>query len=549
MLFDFLALISSTEVSETRRAGEIIFAMGETGRVMYVMRAGQAQIRIGDMVLDTVGKGNIIGEMALLDDDVRSASAFALSDCEMVPIDKRRLLDLVRQEPLVAIEMTKVLVHRLRAMNFLAHHDSLTRLPNRVLFQEKCRVAILRARRRATTLGVLFIDLDHFKTINDSLGYAAGDLLLTAVAARLRGPLHELDTLARVGADEYAVLMEDIGSGSDLAAVAQSLLDTLSKPFPVSGQKIYVSASIGISCYPQDGQDDQTLLKNADAAMHCVKEQGRSGYGFFSAELNALALETLTLKNHLREALDRHEFLLNYQPRIDIASGRICGVEALIRWRHPELGLVPPTKFIPIAEQAGMIDAIGEWVLRTGCAQRKAWLDRGLPRFRIAINLSARQLRQPDLGERIVAILGETGLDANSLELEITESVIMDDPAKAVCLLRELRSMGITVSLDDFGTEYSSLGYLKQFPLDYMKVDQSFVRGIPFDRDDVAITKAIVTLARNLGLKVIAEGVESEEQLAFFQDQGCEEIQGFLFSGPLAADDMEALLRQHMNER
>lgn len=547
MPFDFLSLLSSADVPETRKAGEIIFEMGEPGRLMYIIKTGYAQIRIGDTVFDTIEKGGFIGEMALLDDDVRSAGAFALTDCEIVPIDKRRLLELLREEPLVAVEMAKVLVRRLRTTNFLVHHDALTRLPNRALFQERCRFAIMRAQRRATTIGILFIDLDHFKTVNESLGYAAGNQMLNAVATRLRSPLHELDTLARLGADKFAVLLEDITSGHTLAETSQRLLDALSNPFVVSGQNRYLSASVGISCYPQDGEDDETLLKNADSAMHRAKQQGGNSYCFFSAELNALALEALTLQNYLRQALDRGEFLLNYQPRVDIASGRITGVEALIRWQHPKLGLIPPTKFIPIAEQTGMIDAIGEWVLRTGCAQQKTWLASALPRFRIAINLSVRQLRRPDLKQRIAAILDETGLDASCLELEITESAVMEDPTRTGYVLKEIRSMGIAIALDDFGTEYSSLGYLKQFPFDYLKIDQSFVHGLPGDPDAVAITKAVIVLAKNLHLKVVAEGVESEQQLTFLKEHGCEEYLGYLFSRPLPVDAMETLLHRNLS--
>ena len=545
-MVDFSALLTNGDVPETRKAGEIIFAMGEPGRVSYVIQSGQVQISISGTVFDIVEKGGIIGEMALLDDDVRSADAVAVTDCELVAIDKERLLDVLHKQPSIAVNMAKVMVHRLRTMNFLANHDPLTRLPNRTLFQERCRTAVMRAQRRATILGVLFIDLDHFKTINESFGYSSGDLLLNEVATRLRGSLHELDTLARLGADEFAVVLEDVVSGQDVAAVAQNLLDELSKPFALAGQTIYVSASVGISCYPQDADDAQTLLKNADTAMRGAKMRGRNCSYFFSPELNALALERLTLKNHLRQALDRRELHLNYQPRVDLASGRINGVEALIRWRHPESGFVSPTKFIPIAEQAGLIDRIGEWVLRAACVQQRAWLACGLPSFRIAVNLSVQQLRQPDLKKRIAAILDETGLDATALELEITESVFMEDAATAEAVLKELRSLGIGIALDDFGTGYSSLGYLKQFPLDFLKIDQSFVRGIPGNVDDVAITRTIITLAKTLGLKVIAEGVESEEQLAFLKAHGCEQFQGYLFSRPLPAEEMEALLKKNL---
>lgn len=543
--FDFSTLLSGADVAETRMAGEMIFEMGEPGQRMYVVVAGQVQIKLANMVYDSVEKGGIIGEMALLDDDVRSASAFAGENCRLVAVDKKRLLDWIQERPRIAIEIAKIMVRRLRAMNFLAHHDKLTQLPNRNLFQDRCRVAVMRARQLESTLGVLFINLDHFKSINESLGYAFADLLLSQVATRLRSQTYELDTLARMGADEFAILL-DVENSRDLAGVAGGILDLFSKPFVLAGQEIYISASIGISCYPQDCEDAQSLLKNADTAMHGAKARGRNCSYFYAADMNALALETLTLKNHLRQALDRQEFHLNYQPRIDLDSGRIQGVEALIRWRHPERGMVTPAAFIPLAEQMGLIDRIGEWVLETACAQHKAWLDSGLPPFRIAVNLSARQLRQPDLTQRIAAILDVAGLEATYLELEVTESVFMEDAATASSMLTQLRSMGIAIAMDDFGTGYSSLSYLKQFPLDFLKIDQSFVRGIPDSVNDMAIVRTIITLAKTLGLKVIAEGVEAKQQIAFLKLYGCEQYQGFHFSRPLMANDMGALLRKNL---
>jgi len=543
--FDFSVLQSKLGSPRTCRAGEVIFAMGEAGDVLYVLLEGEAQVKIGDVVFETIARGGILGEMALLDDEehARSASAVALSDCTIVAVDRDSLLRLVREQPDVALEIAKVTVRRLRATNFLTQHDMLTRLPNRALFQESCRTAILRAQRRGTSVGVLYVDIDHFRSVNESLGYGAGDRLLCEVADRIRASLHELDVLARLGEDEFAVLLEDLPSGTALADAAQDILLRLARPFAIEGREVDVTASAGVSCYPQNGDDAQTLLRNAETAKRVAKEQGRNGFSFYSPELQVIAIEALNLRNQLRHAIQRDELSLNYQPRIAVSSRGITAVEALLRWKHPELGMVPPNKFIPIAEQAGMIEEIGEWVLRTACAQQASWLRHGLAPSRMAVNLSVRQLRRADLHRRIATILEEIGLDPRHLELEITESAVMEDPARTVYLLKELRAVGVAVALDDFGTEYSSLGYLKQFPLDYLKIDQCFVRGIPGAADDVAITKAIITLGKNLGLKVVAEGIETEAQFSFLADQACEEAQGYLFSKPVPVEQATALLR------
>lgn len=545
MPIDFSVLLTDEDVIETRKAGEAILDMGARGDVMYIVKSGRAQIRIGEFVFETVEAGGILGEISLLDNEVRSASVFAVTDCEIAPINRARLLELVRQDPAIAIEMLKVTTSRLRATNYLAHNDSLTNLPNRIHFQERCRLAISRAERSGTLVGVLFIDLDDFKSINESLGYAAGDKVLQEVSRRFRAQLHELDIVARLGADEFAVLLEDIVDVHDLVNTAQTLLTALSTPVLISGRRLYVTASVGISCYPQDGSDPTTLLKNADTAMYEVKKQQSNGYHFFSAALNAIAVEALNLKTRLREAIEREEFSVYYQPRVSIASGRITGIEALIRWQHPEIGFVPPAKFIPVAEQTGLIDVIGDWVLTTACAQYKVWLSSGNPLPSIAVNLSLRQVRRLDLAERIEAILKKVGLDPRHLELEVTESVMMQDPARTIRLLEHLRSIGITIAVDDFGTGYSSLGYLRQFPLDCMKIDQSFIAGVPGDLNDVAITKTVITLAQNLKLRVIAEGIENREQMAFLRQWGCDEIQGYLFSKAVPAGDMGLLLKEN----
>ncbi len=539
MAFDFTTLLAGQLPERRVTAGEAIFEMGEEGDRMYVLLEGQAQIRAGSVVLDTVSAGGVLGEMAVLDDERRSAGAFALTDCRLICLDKGALMQQISAQPQLAIELARLGVHRLRAMDFLAQHDALTRLPNRVLFQERIHRAIMRAQRNNGGFGVLFVNLDHFQTINDSLGYAAGDLLLAAVADRLRTSLHELDTLARLGADEFAVLVETGSTGQQQASTAQTLLESLARPFAVGGQEIFVSASIGISCFPEDGDDEETLLAHADAALHRAKERGRNQYGFFSAELNTLAREALTLKSNLRQAIERREFVLYYQPRVDPQTRRLLGVEALIRWRHPALGMVPPSKFIPLAEQTGLIETIGDWVMETACAQRAAWTAQGQPPFRVAVNLSLRQLAAGNIEARLGQLLEQYGVPPDQLELEITESVLMEDPSGAMHVLKKLRQQGIGIALDDFGTEYSSLSYLKHFPLDYMKIDQSFVRGIPADPDDIAIVRTVLALARNLKLGVIAEGVETEAQWQFLRELGCDEVQGYYLSRPLPVDELE----------
>jgi len=464
----------------------------------------------------------------------------------VVEIGRDELLKLVHAQPDVTLEFCKVMIRRLRKTTVLTYHDSITGLPNRFRFQELCRTALVRAKRQGTTVGLLFVDLDHFQTINESLGFALGDELLSAVAARLRETLDQVHSVARLLADGFGVLLEDLGSTHEYAAVAEQILAAFARPFVLGGRAHYVTVSIGVSCYPQDGKEPDELLRSAESATGRAQSAGGNSYQFYSSELYALAVETLHLRNGLRQAIERDQFHLGYQPRVDVSSGAIKGVEALLRWNHPEIGIIPPAKFIPIAEQAGIIDTIGDWVLRQACMQMRTWLASGLKPFRVAVNLSARQLRRMDLTQRIAFILKDTGLEAHHLELEITESTLMEDPDRAVVLLNELRKMGVQVTLDDFGIEYSSLTYLKHFPLDYMKIDQSFMRGIPTARDDVAIAKAIITLAKNLGLRVIAEGVETGKQLAFLVDQRCEEYQGYLFSRPMLAEQIEPLLRANL---
>jgi diguanylate cyclase (GGDEF)-like protein/PAS domain S-box-containing protein len=420
----------------------------------------------------------------------------------------------------------------------LAHFDGLTGLPNRTMFNERLNHALTHARRNERSLAVLFIDLDRFKNINDTLGHDAGDHVLREIARRLRGCLRESDTVGRLGGDEFVVQVEEPPRPLNAAVVAQKLLDATSMPFVVQGQEFHITASIGISTYPDDGADLQTLMKNADIAMYRAKEHGKNNFQFYSAQFNVHSLERLTLESNLRRALARDEFLLHYQPIMDVRSGLITGVEALLRWQEPALGLIPPAQFIQLAEETGLIVPIGEWVLKTACARNKAWQDRGWAPVRIAVNLSPRQFAHEDLLQDVARVLKETGMDPRLLDLEITEGVVMRNPEQAVGLLTRLKALGIHVSIDDFGTGYSSLNYLKRFPLDTLKIDRTFISDLPGNQDDAAITRAIVAMAHSLRLRVVAEGVETAEQLNFLRDCDCDEVQGYYFSRPRAERDI-----------
>lgn len=429
-------------------------------------------------------------------------------------------------------------------LQYLALHDALTQLPNRALFQDRFRDAIARAGRHKTGVGLLFIDLDRFKAVNDSLGHQVGDVLLQSVAERLTSCLRATDTVARLGGDEFAVLLDELADSLDAAAAAQKLLDALAHPFQQDGHELFTSASIGISCYPDDGDDVHELLRNADTAMYKAKEHGRNTYTFFASEMNDQAYENLMLASSLQTALSRDEFILHYQPCVELASGKITGVEALIRWRHPELGLLPPGRFIPIAEETGLITRIGEWVLEQACRQSRAWRDAGLAPVRMAVNLSARQFRQPGLMAKVAEVTREYAVYPGMLELEITESMMMQMPERTRPVLQQLHDAGVSIAMDDFGTGYSSLSYLRHFPLDYLKIDRTFVNGIPDDADQMTITHTIIAMAKSLKIKLIAEGIETFEQYAFLLEQGCEEGQGYYFSTPQPPAKVEALLRK-----
>ncbi|MGI8734483.1 MAG: putative bifunctional diguanylate cyclase/phosphodiesterase [Pyrinomonadaceae bacterium] len=438
-----------------------------------------------------------------------------------------------------------------KQLNHLAYHDALTTLPNQALLKDRLQQAIALARRNEQMLAVMLVNLDRFKIINDTLGYVTSDQLLQEVATRLSGCVRDSDTVARLGSDEFALLLTQIGRAEDAAKVAQGIKDVLESPFHFAGQELFAQASIGISLHPDDGSDAMALLKTAGTALNRAKEQGGNDYQFYTSGRTTKALRQLVFENNLRPGLEREEFLVYYQPQVNIESFQIVGIEALVRWQHPGLGLLYPQEFIRMAEESGLIVSLGEWILRAACVQSKSWQDAGFEPLRLAINLSARQFQQPRLIPIIEQILTETGLDPRYLEFELTEGSVMKDPDEAIKKLNELKQMGVTISIDDFGTGHSSLSYLKRFPIDTLKIDQSFVREISTDPEVTAIVTAIITLAHALKLNVIAEGVETEEQLKFLRSLGCDEVQGFLFSKPISADEFTAMLieRSGINSR
>ena len=425
----------------------------------------------------------------------------------------------------------------------LAYYDFLTDLPNRQLLQDRLKQALAQAHRYQRQVGVLFLDLDRFKRINDTLGHVSGDRFLQTIAERLRECTREADTVARLGGDEFVIVLSAVNRIQDVLNIASGILETVSRPIRLGGHEVFCSTSIGIAVYPMDGEDDEILLKNADTAMYAAKDRGRNTYQFFSEEMNHRAMERMTIETHLRRALRNEELLLHYQPQIDLKSGRIMGVEALVRWNHPTRGLVAPNTFIPLAEESGLIIPVGEWVLRTACAQARTWQEAGFPLQRIAVNLSARQFSQEGLVDMIEMILRETELDPDCLELELTESALMTSTSDAIMTLTDLRVRGIHLSIDDFGTGYSSLSYLKDLPIDRIKIAQEFVRDIPQCEDDATIVEAIIAMGRSLRLQVIAEGVENRDQLEFLKERGCHEMQGYYFSRPLPVDSMTDLMQ------
>jgi diguanylate cyclase (GGDEF)-like protein/PAS domain S-box-containing protein len=426
----------------------------------------------------------------------------------------------------------------------LAHFDALTNLPNRRLVQDRIHQAIVAAQRTGAEFAVLFIDLDKFKDINDTHGHDVGDRLLEMVAQRLTESLRAQDTVGRQGGDEFIVLLASLSTAEDSARVAKKILDALAVPFDLNGQNLPSGASIGIAVYPHDGTDVATLLKNSDTAMYAAKAAGRSNYQFFATAMNEASAERLLLEGSLRHAIGHNELLLHFQPLVNIASGNIVATEALVRWNHPQLGQIGPTRFIPVAEESGLIVPLGEWVLRQACMQLLQWREQGIEPPRMVVNLSPRQFRQKHLLRNFYRVLSETGVDPHWLGLEITESVIMDNPEISIGILNQLKTLGFELSLDDFGTGYSSLSYLKRLPIDKLKIDQSFVRDITTDKDDGAMVAAIIVMAHQMNIVVVAEGVETAGQLALLREHGCDEYQGYYFSRPLPADALYPLLKQ-----
>jgi diguanylate cyclase (GGDEF)-like protein/PAS domain S-box-containing protein len=426
---------------------------------------------------------------------------------------------------------------------FLANYDVLTGLPNRFLMQDRMTQACSQAHRNRLRVALMHIDLDRFKVVNETLGHYVGDALLKQAADRIKRCGREGDTVARVGGDEFSIVFLNVTSLQSLSATAEKVLAELAKPFSQDGQDLFCSASIGISLFPDDSANVDDLIKHADAAMHSAKDLGRNNFQFFTEALNREVQERMLLESGLRQAIRRNELRLLYQPKIDLSTREIVGAEALMRWEHPGLGQVSPARFIPVAEDSGMMGQMGEWVLRTACRQIREWRDAGLE-IAVAVNVSPRQFKQQDLADLVFKVLKETTVPASLLEIELTESAVMEDAEASVVMLERLKDFGVRISIDDFGTGYSSLSYLKRLPLDVLKIDQSFVRDISTDPNDAAIVRAVITLTRSLGMKVIAEGVETEAQLAFLNAYGCQYAQGYLFGQPMTADE----LAQHVIE-
>ena len=441
-----------------------------------------------------------------------------------------------------ALTMTLQMAHS-------AEHDFLTGLPNRMLLNDRVGQAIVRAERHTNKVAVLFLDVDGFKHINDSLGHSTGDKLLQSIAGRLRGCVRASDTVSRQGGDEFVVLLSEVEQEEDTAILARRMLQEVMRPHTINRQDLHITASIGVSVYPDDGMNAETLIKNADTAMYQAKEKGRQGYQFFKPAMNVRAVERQSIEEGLRRALERRELVVHYQPKIDLAMGAITGAEALVRWNHPTRGLVPPGQFISVAEECGLIRPIGAWVLREACKQTRAWADAGLPALTMAVNVSAMEFRDDAFLDGVFATLSETRLDPHQLELELTESVLVKQADTAASILQTVREKGVKVAIDDFGTGYSSLSYLRKFPVDALKIDQSFVRQISNGGDDTIIVTAIIALARSLKLRVVAEGVETAAELAFLHERQCDEVQGYYFSKPVPPHQFASLLGAGIPER
>ncbi|MBI5753319.1 MAG: EAL domain-containing protein [Hydrogenophilales bacterium] len=504
-----------------------------------------------DSVIDAVNRGAVYKYLAKpWDNDALRATvheAFHHHELQQQKAGLLREIELANQQLTgLNLELARGLEAKAEELARLANYDAVTGLPNRVLFSDRLHQALAHGERNASLVGLMLLDLDRFKYVNDSLGHPVGDELLHIIGERLQQALRSGDTVARGGGDEFMFVLNDLRDPSGAADIAQKLLECLSGAYQLAGSEVFMTGSIGISIYPNDGPDAVTLVKNADAALFHAKSEGRNNYQSYTGSMNASALKRLTLESALRRAVEREEFALLYQPQIDLISGRIIGVEALLRWNHPERGLVSPADFIPLLEETGLIVPVGEWVLRSACRQSRAWLDGGMPSIRMAVNLSALQFQQPDLVGMVAGILTENAIDpaCQDLELELTESLIMRDVEKTIITLKQLHEMGVKLSIDDFGTGYSSLSYLKRFPISTLKIDQSFVRDLERNPDDAAIVAAVISLGHSLKMSVIAEGVETEAQLAYLRHAGCDEMQGYFFSRPVGAPEVETMIRE-----
>ena len=528
------------------RAVEVPSADNSCRLILHVLAS---RTRVNGMFIGALAKGAAPPSAATLQllSIILHHSSHALESAEL----NRLILEQNRNLEHMVEARTRELEHQYG-------HDSLTGLPNRLLFQDRMEQAMSRSRRHGEFPAILVLDLDMFKRINDTLGHVAGDALLTEVAQRLRsacaaeslaGDVSGADgqvTVARLGGDEFGVLVTELQNLDPITRTIKQIIEKLSRRILLDGHELYVTTSIGVSLYPHDGRETETLLRNADVAMYHAKRQGRNNYQFYARDMHTASFQQLFIENQLRRAVQHEEFVLHYQPKVEATSGMVTGVEALVRWDHPEMGLVSPADFIPVAEYTGLIVPIGSWVLRAACQQARVWRDAGMQRPHVAVNLSAQQFRRRDLLGTVTLALEETGLPGHCLELEITESTIMEDVDAAIATMHALHELGIRLSIDDFGTGYSSLNYLKRFPIDTLKIDGSFIRDVTKDVDDAAIVTAIVAMARSMGLRVVAEGVENEAQEAFLNALRCDEIQGFLYSPPLAAEEATRLLRANL---
>lgn len=525
------AAILSRETSATRREDAALIrenAANVREDTVY-LREGAAQVREGEAYARE-------GSATSREVEIRAAERLHVASRDHMTMLRQANASLVIAS-VAAHQLTEQVLVAKAEMDYLAHHDVLTALPNRLLLQDRLRQALELARRQGGQLAVMFIDLDQFKHINDSLGHPVGDQLLRSVAQRLVGCMRQSDTVSRQGGDEFVLLLPSIQQAEEAARSAQKVLAAFALPHAINHNDLYVTLSIGISIFPDNGADVETLLKSADTAMYYAKENGRNTYKFFEPGMSVRAVHRQFIETSLHRALERQEFVLHYQPKINLESGMVVGVEALIRWQHPELGLLPPTQFIPIAEDCGLILPIGRWVLRKACRQAQAWRQAGAPPIVVAVNTSALEFRAQDFIENIRATLDATGLEPGCLELELTESVLMRDVEATQGKLHALAGLGVRLTVDDFGTGYSSLSYLRQFPINALKIDQSFVHQISHNPDDASLVSAVINMGKNLKRRVIAEGVETAEQYAFLLAQQCDEGQGFYFGHPMVAEE------------